>query len=59
MAKMGRPPTDTESVNTRMDRSILKAIDDYREKQPDSPSRPEVIRRVMAEWVLRQASNGN
>lgn len=51
MAKMGRPRTDTEPVTIRMDREMLIAIDDYRRLQEDLPSRPEVVRRVMAEWM--------
>ncbi|WP_157968829.1 hypothetical protein [Tropicimonas sp. IMCC34011] len=51
MAKMGRPKLDTEPVTIRMDRQMLKAIDDYRRVQQDLPSRPEVVRRVMTEWL--------
>lgn len=51
MAKMGRPPTDTEPVTIRMEREMLIAIDDYRRQQEDLPSRPEVVRRVMNEWL--------
>ena len=56
MAKMGRPKLDTEPVTIRMDRQMLKAIDDYRRIQEDLPSRPEVVRRVMTEWL--QAREG-
>ena len=58
MAKMGRPPADTEPVTIRMDREMLRAIDDYRREQADLPSRPEVVRRVMAEWLARRATEG-
>ncbi|MGP3699394.1 hypothetical protein [Rhodobacter sp. NSM] len=51
MAKMGRPSADTEPVTIRMDRRMLRAIDDYRRMQEDLPSRPEVVRRVMAKWL--------
>ncbi|GHH05738.1 ribbon-helix-helix protein, CopG family [Pseudodonghicola xiamenensis] len=54
MAKMGRPKVDTEPLNIRMDRQMLQAIDDYRRSQKDLPSRPEVVRRVLAEWLERQ-----
>lgn len=56
MAKMGRPKMDTEAVTIRMDRTLLRAIDDYRRIQEDLPSRPEVVRRVMAEWLEKQQS---
>ncbi|WP_152988029.1 hypothetical protein [Paracoccus sp. MKU1] len=58
MAKMGRPPADTEPVTIRMDREMLRAIDDYRREQADLPSRPEVVRRVMADWLARRAAEG-
>ena len=57
MAKMGRPKLDTEPVTIRMDRQMLKAIDDYRRVQEDLPSRPEVVRRVMTEWLAAQAKD--
>lgn len=51
--KMGRPVADTEPVMIRMTRDMIKAIDDYRRTQDDLPTRPEVIRRVIAEWLER------
>lgn len=57
MAKLGRPKTDTAPVTIRMDRALLRAIDDYRRRQEDLPSRPEVVRRVMAEWLEKQQSD--
>jgi hypothetical protein len=56
--KMGRPVADTEPVMIRMSREMIKAIDDYRRTQEDLPTRPEVIRRVMAEWLLTVNSIG-
>lgn len=57
MAKMGRPKLDTEPVTIRMDRQMLKAIDDYRRLQEDLPSRPEVVRRVMTEWLATRSED--
>lgn len=51
MAKMGRPETDTDPVTIRMSRDMIRAIDDYRRSQDDLPTRPEVIRRVMADFL--------
>lgn len=58
MAKMGRPPKDTEPVTIRMDQELLKAIDEFRRQQPDIPSRPEVVRRVMQRWMQDQIDAG-
>jgi Arc/MetJ-type ribon-helix-helix transcriptional regulator len=49
--KMGRPPVDSEAVTVRMERSLLDALDRWREAQPDVPSRPEAIRRGVTEWL--------
>lgn len=54
MAKMGRPKVDTEPVNVRMDRELLQALDDYRRSQDDLPTRPEVVRRALQEWLEQQ-----
>lgn len=43
----GRPPVDTEAVNVRMDRTVLEAIDEWRRRQTDLPTRPEAIRRLV------------
>jgi hypothetical protein len=57
MAKMGRPKTDTSPLNIRMDREMIRAIDNYRRQQEDLPTRPEVVRRVMMEWLEKQKEN--
>ncbi|MDB6183192.1 hypothetical protein [Paracoccus fistulariae] len=47
--KMGRPKADTEVITLRMQRSMLAALDDYRRDVPDLPTRPEMIRRILAD----------
>lgn len=54
--KIGRPPTDSEPVMIRMQPAMIAAIDEYRRTQEDLPTRPEVIRRVMAEFLERETS---
>jgi hypothetical protein len=46
-AKMGRPATDTESLNVRVARSLLRELDNWRRTQEDLPTRPEAIRRLL------------
>lgn len=58
MAKMGRPPKDTEPVTIRMDQELLRVIDEFRRQQPDIPSRPEVVRRIMLRWMQDQSDAG-
>lgn len=59
--KTGRPPKDTEAVNTRFERDMLNEIDTFIAQQPDpKPSRPEAVRRLTAEglisWGVRDAA---
>ncbi|SNR44800.1 ribbon-helix-helix domain-containing protein [Puniceibacterium sediminis] len=49
--KMGRPKTDTEAVNVRLTREIVGRIDEARKGQPDLPTRPEMIRRMIEDWL--------
>ena len=53
--KMGRPEVDTMPVTIRMERDMVRQIDDYRRTLEDLPTRPEVIRRVMAEFLEKVA----
>lgn len=52
--KMGRPEVDTMPVTIRMEREMIRQIDDYRRTLEDLPTRPEVIRRVMVEFLERE-----
>lgn len=55
--KMGRPRTDTEPVMIRMSQDMIRAIDDRRREEPDLPTRPEMIRRLLADAL--QMSGGD
>lgn len=52
--KMGRPPTDTEPVMIRMKPEMIENIDAYRRTLDDLPTRPEAIRRIVAEFLESQ-----
>lgn len=49
-SKKGRPKIDTEAVNLRLPREMIEFIDDLRRHEPDMPTRPEMIRRVLSNW---------
>ncbi|ETX12766.1 hypothetical protein OCH239_17165 [Roseivivax halodurans JCM 10272] len=49
--KRGRPRVDSEAVNLRLPREIIDAIDDRRRVETDVPTRPEMIRRALMEWL--------
>ena len=46
-SKRGRPPVESEPVTVRMTTDALYDLDNWRRKQPDLPSRPEAIRRLV------------
>ncbi|WP_320178934.1 ribbon-helix-helix protein, CopG family [Roseovarius pacificus] len=54
MAQRGRPKTDTSAVLVRLHKSMLDALDAESEKRSDNPTRPEMIRRILADWIERQ-----
>ncbi|MDD9725954.1 ribbon-helix-helix protein, CopG family [Roseovarius sp. SK2] len=51
MSKFGRPRTDTSAVTLRLHVDMLQAIDDIRREETDVPTRPEMIRRIIADWL--------
>lgn len=55
-SKIGRPRSDTEPVNLRLPRDLIAALDDRRRLEADLPTRPEMIRRALAEWLAMTAS---
>ena len=44
---IGRPPVDTEAMTLRVQRTLLAKLDDWRRIQPDIPTRPEAMRRIV------------
>lgn len=51
----GRPPVDTQAVTVRIERSALAALDAWIARQPDAPSRPEAIRRLIEAGLRAEA----
>jgi hypothetical protein len=47
--KRGRPRVDSTSINVRLAPDALTSLDKWIAGQPDAPSRPEAIRRIVAE----------
>ncbi|MEI4474021.1 ribbon-helix-helix protein, CopG family [Frigidibacter sp. MR17.24] len=52
--KMGRPPADTEPVMIRMSRDMIRALDEARRDVEDLPTRPELVRRIVSEWLAER-----
>lgn len=57
MSQVGRPKKDTESINLRLERTMIEAIDDLRRQEPDIPTRPEMIRRILVKHLGMQDSD--
>ncbi|WP_126156328.1 ribbon-helix-helix protein, CopG family [Paracoccus haematequi] len=48
---MAPPRKDTEALTLRLSRDLIQAIDDRRRAEPDLPTRPEMIRRALVQWL--------
>jgi Arc/MetJ-type ribon-helix-helix transcriptional regulator len=57
MKKIGRPKTDTSAVTLRLSNDMLEQIDGERRCQGDIPTRQEMIRRILAEWLERKSQS--
>jgi hypothetical protein len=49
----GRPPVDTAPVTVRLSADVLAAIDKYRGSIEGEPTRPEAIRLILTDSLLR------
>lgn len=57
MKKVGRPRTDTEGVMVKLPREMIDRLDDVRREQKDIPTRPEMIRRMIQEWFVKNGKS--
>jgi hypothetical protein len=48
---MAPPRKDTEALTLRLSRELIDAIDQRRREADDLPTRPEMIRRALVEWL--------
>lgn len=53
MSNRGRPAVDSVAINVRMLAETVQRIDDARRKEPDLPNRPEMVRRMVEDWLAR------
>tara|TARA_R100000935_G_C2686159_1_gene104652 strand:+ start:320 stop:496 length:177 start_codon:yes stop_codon:yes gene_type:complete len=54
MVKKGRPPVDSSGIMLRLHSDIIKKIDDFRKEEDDLPTRPEMIRRIIKDWIEKK-----
>ena len=55
---MGRPPKDTQAVVVRLPRPMIETLDRLCAEKPEHPSRPEMIRRIVSEWLEENDRGG-
>ena len=48
---MAPPKKDTEALTVRLPRELIEAIDNRRRLEKDLPTRPEMIRRALVQWL--------
>ena len=48
---MAPPKKDTEALTVRLSQEVIAALDDRRRVEPDLPTRPEMIRRALVQWL--------
>ena len=54
---MAPPKKDTEALTLRLPRELIDAIDERRRIEPDLPTRPEMIRRALVQWLELTGEN--
>ena len=54
MSKMGRPTVDSKAINVRILVEVIDRIDTARKLEKDLPNRPEMIRRMIDEWLSQK-----
>jgi metal-responsive CopG/Arc/MetJ family transcriptional regulator len=51
MVQKGRPSINSTGIMLRIREDIVKKIDDIRREEDDLPSRQEMIRRMIKDWI--------
>lgn len=52
---MAPPKKDTMALTVRLDQQMLAQIDALRRDEPDIPTRPEMIRRMLDSYLASRA----
>jgi len=53
MKKIGRPKSETSAITLRLSDEMIQELDLVRRDEEDIPTRPEMIRRILADWLDR------
>lgn len=52
---MAPPKKDTEALTLRLSRDMIDALDNQRRLEADLPTRPEMIRRLLAKCLSQES----
>lgn len=55
---MGRPSKDTQPITLRLPVETIAVLDEARKEEDDIPTRPEMLRRIIAEWLEAREVQG-
>ena len=55
---MAKPRKLTHAVMVRIPEPMIEALDRLRAEKPEHPSRPEMIRRIVSDWLEDNARSG-
>ena len=55
---MAKPTRDTLAVLVRFPRPMIEALDRLRMEKPEQPTRPEMIRRIVSDWLQENDRGG-
>ncbi|MDF2143268.1 ribbon-helix-helix protein, CopG family [Paenirhodobacter sp. CAU 1674] len=58
MAKMGRPKVDGENIMLRLPTEMIVAIDELRKQSDELPTRQEIVRRALADYLRARGMLG-
>ncbi|WP_176562806.1 hypothetical protein [Paracoccus liaowanqingii] len=50
-------PKLNEAVLVRMNADLVEMLDEFRRNQPDLPSRPEAVRRIVSKVLAKKATS--
>ena len=53
MKKIGRPKSETSAITLRLTDEMIQELDLIRRNEDDIPTRPEMIRRILADRLDR------
>lgn len=54
---MSTTPANKQSITLRLENDLIDTIDDLRRIERDLPTRQEMIRRIVEDWLVMKGTN--